>query len=61
MVNDQRAFRVDWMPFARHRTSRLGTGGIPFSMADMTENKLNVLKSDSLRAAIERARGKCNK
>lgn len=32
MANDRTAFRVDWMPFAGHRTSGLGTGGIPFAM-----------------------------
>ncbi len=48
MVNDHTAFRVDWMPFAGHKTSGLGTGGIPHTMRDMTEEKLIVLKSDSL-------------
>ncbi len=48
MINDHTAFRVDWMPFAGHRTSGLGTGGIPFTMEDMTQEKLIVLKSDSL-------------
>jgi len=48
MINDHTAFRVDWMPFAGHRTSGLGIGGIPHTMNDMTEEKLIVLKSDSL-------------
>jgi len=48
MVNDHSAFRVDWMPFAGHRQSGLGTGGIPHTMTDMTHEKLIVLKSDSL-------------
>lgn len=38
MVNDHTAFRVDWMPF----------GGIPYSMDDMTEEKLIVFKSPVL-------------
>ena len=48
LVNDHTAFRVDWMPFAGHRTSGLGIGGIPFTMDDMVKEKLIVLKSDSL-------------
>ncbi len=48
MVNDHTAFRVDWMPFGGHRSSGLGTGGIPYTMEDMTEEKLVVIKSPSL-------------
>lgn len=48
LVNDHTAFRVDWMPFAGHRASGLGIGGIPFTMDDMVKEKLIVLKSDSL-------------
>ncbi len=48
MVNDHSAFRVDWMPFAGHRSSGLGIGGIPYTMEDMTEEKLVVIKSPSL-------------
>ena len=43
MVNDHTAFRVDWMPFAGHRTSGLGVGGIPYTMAEMTHEKLLVI------------------
>ncbi len=45
MVNDHTAFRVDWMPFAGRRTSGLGTGGIPYTMDDMTQDKLVVIKT----------------
>ncbi len=48
MINDHTAFRVDWMPFAGHRTSGLGIGGIPYTMEDMTQEKLIVFRSDSL-------------
>jgi len=48
MVNDHTAFRVDWMPFAGQRTSGLGVGGIPYTMEDMTQEKLIVLKSEAL-------------
>lgn len=45
MVNDHTAFRVDWMPFAGHRTSGMGIGGIPYTMDDMTQDKLFVIKT----------------
>jgi acyl-CoA reductase-like NAD-dependent aldehyde dehydrogenase len=48
MVNDHTAFRTDWMPFAGHRQSGYGIGGIPFTMRDMTHEKMIVLKSASL-------------
>ena len=43
MVNDHTAFRVDWMPFAGHRHSGYGIGGIAYTMHDMTQEKLMVL------------------
>ena len=46
MVNDHTAFRVDWMPFAGRRTSGLGVGGIGHTMADMSEEKLLVMRWD---------------
>ncbi len=48
MINDHTAFRVDWMPFAGRKSSGLGTGGIPYTMEDMTQEKLVVLKSKGL-------------
>lgn len=48
MVNDHTAFRTDWMPFAGHRQSGYGVGGIPFTMRDMSHEKMVVLKSPSL-------------
>ena len=44
MINDHTAFRVDWMPFAGRRVSGLGTGGIGHTMADMSHEKLVVIK-----------------
>lgn len=44
MINDHTAFRVDWMPFAGRRTSGLGTGGIGHTMADMTQEKMIVVR-----------------
>ncbi len=45
MVNDHTAFRVDWMPFAGRRQSGLGIGGIGYTMHDMTQDKMAVIKT----------------
>jgi acyl-CoA reductase-like NAD-dependent aldehyde dehydrogenase len=45
MVNDHTAFRVDWMPFAGRRQSGYGTGGIGYTMHDMTQEKMAVIKN----------------
>jgi acyl-CoA reductase-like NAD-dependent aldehyde dehydrogenase len=44
MVNDHTAFRTDWMPFAGRRQSGYGIGGIPWTMREMTEEKMIVLR-----------------
>lgn len=44
MVNDHTAFRVDWMPFAGRKQSGYGTGGIGYTMHDMTQDKMAVFK-----------------
>ncbi len=44
MVNDHSAFRVDWMPFTGRRTSGYGIGGIHHTMADMTQDKMTVIR-----------------
>jgi acyl-CoA reductase-like NAD-dependent aldehyde dehydrogenase len=48
MINDHTAFRVDWMPFGGRDASGIGTGGIPYSMHEMTREKLIVMKSGGL-------------
>ncbi len=45
MVNDHTAFRVDWMPFGGRDSSGIGMGGIPYTMHEMTREKLMVIKS----------------
>lgn len=45
MVNDHTAYRTDWMPFAGRRESGYGIGGIPWTMHDMTQHKMVVLKT----------------
>ncbi len=45
MVNDHTAFRADWMPFAGRRQSGYGVGGIPYTMREMSEEKMIVFKS----------------
>jgi acyl-CoA reductase-like NAD-dependent aldehyde dehydrogenase len=44
LVNDHTAFRVDWMPFAGRLRSGYGTGGIPYTMRDMSQEKMIVLR-----------------
>lgn len=44
MINDHTAFRTDWMPFAGRRHSGYGIGGIPWSMHEMTQEKMIVLR-----------------
>ena len=46
MVNDHTAFRTDWMPFAGRRQSGYGTGGIPYTMTEMSSEKMLVVKYD---------------
>jgi acyl-CoA reductase-like NAD-dependent aldehyde dehydrogenase len=43
LINDHTAFRTDWMPFAGRRQSGYGIGGIPYTMHDMTQEKMIVL------------------
>ena len=45
MVNDHAAFRTDWMPFAGHKQFGFGIGGIPYSMNDMLQSKMIVLRN----------------
>ncbi|SHL73292.1 aldehyde dehydrogenase family protein [Flavobacterium saccharophilum] len=48
MINDNTAFRVDWMPFGGRDASGLGMGGISYTINDMIREKLMVFKSKSL-------------
>lgn len=48
LVNDHTAFRVDWMPFRGAARSGIGTGGIPYTMREMTHEKLMVIRSPAL-------------
>jgi acyl-CoA reductase-like NAD-dependent aldehyde dehydrogenase len=48
MINDHTAFRVDWMPFGGQKESGLGVGGIPYTMHEMTQEKLIVFRSHVL-------------
>jgi acyl-CoA reductase-like NAD-dependent aldehyde dehydrogenase len=47
MINDHTAFRVDWMPFAGRHQSGHGIGGIPWTMKEMAQEKMLVLKHDA--------------
>ena len=46
LINDHTAFRTDWMPFAGRHRSGYGVGGIPWSMAAMSQEKMLVLRHD---------------
>lgn len=48
MINDHTAFRVDWMPFAGHKHSGYGTGGMRYTCESMQVEKLMVLRSKNL-------------
>ena len=43
-INDPTAFRTDWMPFAGRKTSGYGTGGIPYTMHDMAQEKMILMR-----------------
>jgi acyl-CoA reductase-like NAD-dependent aldehyde dehydrogenase len=44
MVNDHAAFRTDAMPFAGRRQSGYGIGGIPYTLRDMMQHKMVVVR-----------------
>jgi acyl-CoA reductase-like NAD-dependent aldehyde dehydrogenase len=44
LVNDHTAFRTDWMPFAGRRQSGYGVGGIPYTMREMSAEKMIVFR-----------------
>lgn len=46
MVNEHTDFRVDWMPFGGRGVSGIGLAGIPYSMRELTKEKLMMIKSD---------------
>jgi acyl-CoA reductase-like NAD-dependent aldehyde dehydrogenase len=46
LINDHTAFRADWMPFAGRRQSGYGVGGIPYSMTEMSQEKMILLRHD---------------
>ena len=47
MINDHTAFRTDWMPFAGRRQSGYRTGGIEYTMEDMSEDKMIVFRMEA--------------
>lgn len=48
MVNDHTAFRVDWMPFGGRKHSGIGVGGIDYTIAEMSQEKLIVKNINDL-------------
>lgn len=48
MVNDHTTFRVDWMPFGGRNISGIGVGGIQYTINEMLQDKLVVIKSTEI-------------
>ncbi|SFH54680.1 Aldehyde dehydrogenase family protein [Palleronia marisminoris] len=44
MISHSTADRTDWMPFAGRRESGYGTGGIPYTMRDMMQEKMILMR-----------------
>jgi acyl-CoA reductase-like NAD-dependent aldehyde dehydrogenase len=44
MINDPTAFRTDRMPFAGRRESGYGAGGIPYTMRDLAQEKMILMR-----------------
>jgi len=44
IINNATAFRRDWVPFAGRGQSGYGTGGILYTMRDLTQDKLILLR-----------------
>ena len=47
-INEQTAFRVDWMPFVGIKHSGEGEGGIEYSFSDLLYDKLMIINSDKI-------------
>lgn len=45
MINENTAFRVDWMPFGGYKASGFGTGGMKYAIEDMTLEELIVIRN----------------
>lgn len=48
IINDSTAFRVDWMPFGGAKESGFRVGGIKYSIEDLVEEKLIIIKRKPL-------------
>lgn len=49
LVNEHTAFRVDWMPFGGYRDAGLGSGDFQSTMAQMSREKLMIVRHDVAR------------
>jgi acyl-CoA reductase-like NAD-dependent aldehyde dehydrogenase len=48
LINENPAFRVDWMPFGGTHHSGFGVGGIPYTMKDYTFDKQIIIQSKEI-------------
>ncbi|HRN42158.1 MAG TPA: aldehyde dehydrogenase family protein [Vicingus sp.] len=46
IINDHTAFRVDWMPFGGRKESGIGVGGIQYTINEMLQDKLVVMRTN---------------
>jgi acyl-CoA reductase-like NAD-dependent aldehyde dehydrogenase len=47
VINDSTAFRVDWMPFGGSMESGFGVGGVKYSISDVVEEKLIIIRQQN--------------
>jgi acyl-CoA reductase-like NAD-dependent aldehyde dehydrogenase len=47
LINEQTAFRVDWMPFGGIKHSGEGIGGIPYTYSDMVYKKTLIIDTST--------------
>jgi acyl-CoA reductase-like NAD-dependent aldehyde dehydrogenase len=47
-INEQTAFRVDWMPFGGIKSSGEGVGGIEYTFSDLFYDKLLIINSKKI-------------
>lgn len=47
VINDSTAFRVDWMPFGGSKESGFKVGGVKYSIEDVIEEKLIVVRTNA--------------
>ena len=47
-INEQTAFRVDWMPFGGIKSSGESVGGVDYTFSDLMYDKLIIINSKKI-------------